>query len=74
MVPAGYSVTGQQLVDASKTAHPMVSVDPGTIIGHLGGQLARILQPGPLRNEILKPDVAAPGTDPFELDHVRRCR
>lgn len=61
LVPAGFSVTGQQLVDASKTTHPLVSVDP-TVVSHLGGHLAGFSSPGPLRDETLKPDVAAPGT------------
>jgi subtilisin family serine protease len=60
-VPAGFSVTGQQLIDASKTTHPLVSVTP-TIVAHLGGHLAGFSSPGPLRDESLKPDVAAPGT------------
>ncbi|TMK53363.1 MAG: PKD domain-containing protein [Actinobacteria bacterium] len=61
LVPPGFSVTGQQLVDASKTTHPLVSVNP-TIAGNLGGHLAGFSSPGPLRDETLKPDVAAPGT------------
>ncbi|MEA2500716.1 MAG: minor extracellular serine protease Vpr, partial [Actinomycetota bacterium] len=60
-VPAGFSVTGQQLIDASKTTHPLVSVSPA-IVAHLGGHLAGFSSPGPLRDESLKPDVAAPGT------------
>jgi subtilisin family serine protease len=61
LMPPGFAVSGQQLVDASKTTHPLVSVDP-TIVAHLGGHLAGFSSPGPLRDETLKPDVAAPGT------------
>src|SRR5204863_7259042 len=60
LVPPGFSVTGQQLVDASKTTHPLVSVNP-TVTRSLGGHLAGFSSPGPLRDETLKPDVAAPG-------------
>jgi len=61
LVPPGFPVTGQQLVDASKSTHPLVSVNP-TVVRSLGGHLAGFSSPGPLRDETLKPDVAAPGT------------